>query len=203
MNSQILNRKSYRPPPGLRVLEHLHFAYARAHEICGPARRSLALLVAAALDGPIFWIQPGWITDRLYPDTVSRFLPPGRITFLSPQRPEDLLWTMEETLRSGIVPLAVADLPGPPGLTAVRRLHLAAETGAGKGTRPMGVILTAGDGGAPGVETRHYVAPDHRPDASAWHVERRRARTAPPQTWQMRRENGQMRLARPKAQETA
>ncbi|KAJ55332.1 hypothetical protein ACMU_11595 [Actibacterium mucosum KCTC 23349] len=199
MTAQLLPRSARRAPQILQVLDKLEFATGRAHEICGPARRTLSLTVAAATQGPVFWIQPSWMPDRLYPDTVNRLLPPGRLTYIDPQRPEDLLWTMEEVLRSGAVPLVVADLHAVPGLTAVRRLHLAAETGAeGNGFAPLGLILTAGDGGAPGVETRHHIAPDHAADLSAWRLERRRARTAPPCSWQMRREGGQFCLHPPK-----
>ena len=195
MTAHLLPRSSRRAPQILQVLDKLAFVTGRAHELCGPARRTLALAVAAATQGPVFWVQPAWMPDRLYPDTVNRLLPPGRLTFIDPQRPEDLLWTMEEVLRSGAVPLVVADLHAVPGLTAVRRLHLAAETGAeGNGFAPLGLILTAGDGGAPGVETRHHIAPDHAPGRTAWRLERRRARTDPPRSWQMRREGGQFAL---------
>lgn len=195
MTAHLLPRSSRRTPQMLQVLDALQFAKGRAHEICGPARRTLTLAVAAAMDGPVFWIQPSWMPDRLYPDTVNRLLPPRRLTYISPLRPEDLLWTMEEVLRSGVIPLVVADLHAVPGLTAVRRLHLAAETGAkGNDFAPLGLLLTAGDGGAPGVETRHHIAPEHAPDRTLWRLERRRARTDPPRNWQMRRAGGQLQL---------
>jgi len=195
MNTPLLTRTHRRPPATLNVLGELSFALARAHEICGPARRTLALSVAAALEGPVFWVQPAWMPDRLYPDAVSRRIAPSRLIYITPQRPEDLLWTMEEVLRSGAVPLVVADLPGPPGLTPVRRLHLAAETGAeARRLAPVGLLLTPGDGGAAGVESRHYIAPDHAPEHSAWRLERRRARTAPPKVWRMVEQGRQLRL---------
>lgn len=186
MTTALLNRHSHRPPPALTVLGDLSLTLARLHEGCGPARHTFAMLVAAASEGLVLWIAPTWQSDQPNPDGMSPLVAPERFLFAAPQRREDLLWCMEEALRSGAVPLVVADLPQPPGLTAVRRLHLAAEAGAARGnTRPLGLILTPEDGGAPGVETRWFMAPAHDAKNTAWRLERRRARTAPPACWRL------------------
>ena len=161
---------------------------ARAHEICGPARRTLACMAADRLEGPVIWIVPLHATDRLNPPAVAELMDPGRLIFVTPRRAEDLLWTAEEALRAGLIPLVVVDLTGPPALTPVRRLHLAAETGAAEGSvAPLALLLTPGDGGAPGVETRWWMAPRHgggpRGERRAWRLERRRARVLPPAAW--------------------
>jgi len=124
MTKPILNRSSYRSPdrPALSFLDGLTMVCGRAHEVCGTARRTLVSIIAAQCQGPIFWIAPSWQAERLNPEGACRLFAPGRITFLDPLRREDLLWCMEEVLRSGAVPLVVADLPDPPALTPVRRL---------------------------------------------------------------------------------
>ncbi|SHL53689.1 hypothetical protein SAMN05444414_1184 [Roseovarius marisflavi] len=186
MTTALLNRQSHRPPPALTVLGDLTLTLARLHEGCGPARYTFAMLVAAASEGLVLWIAPTWQGDQPNPDGMCPLVGPERFLFAAPQRREDLLWCMEEALRSGAVPLVVADLPQPPGLTAVRRLHLAAEAGAARGnTRPLGLILTPEDGGAPGVETRWFMAPAHSANSTAWRLERRRARAAPPASWRL------------------
>lgn len=176
-----------RPRQGLAppFLGELALETSRVHEICGSARRMLALMIAARMEGPIFWVSPAWNPDRLNPDGISHIVNPGRFTFVEPERAHDLLWCCEEVLRTGAVPLLVGDLPGPPALTPIRRLHLAAETGAARGLSPLGLLLTPGDGGAAGVESRWRMDPTPPKDADSghWTLQRLRARALPPRRW--------------------
>ncbi|KMW58050.1 hypothetical protein AIOL_003020 [Candidatus Rhodobacter oscarellae] len=198
MTSQLLNRATHRRParPELPFLGDLSLSLGRAHELCGPARRTLAAMIAARSQGPVFWIAPAWQAERLNPEGLCHLVEPGRVTFLDPLRGEDLLWCMEEVLRAGAVPLVVLDLPGTPGLTPVRRLHLAAETGREiSGAWPLGLILTPGAGGAQGIESRWQMTGDHGAEGRrAWRLDRLRARTAPRQSWHVTPRNGQLQL---------
>jgi len=51
MTAAALTRAPHRPRPALAALGELSFTLARAHEICGPARRVLALLLAGLRGG--------------------------------------------------------------------------------------------------------------------------------------------------------
>lgn len=195
MTTQTLTRQHHRPRPGLPLVGNLQLARLRLHECCGRARQLFALILAAQCDGPVFWISPAWMPDQLNPDGMVGLVDPGRLIFVRPQRPEDILWVLEEVLRSGAAPLAVADIPGLPGLTPVRRLHLAAETGGAEGQyRPLGLLLTPGDGGAQGVESRWRLDPAHTPEAEGWALRRLRARTEPIADWTLRRATKGFRL---------
>ncbi len=177
----LLTRRRYDgPEDGVRFLGRLRLVPGRVHELCGPARRTLALIVARECKGEVFWIRPSWELDRLHGDGVAGFLDPARLIFVTVRRAEDLLWCAEETLRSGAVPLMVVDLPAPPALTPVRRLHLAAEAGAAGGSPPLGLILTP-EGIAAGVESRWSFAQGR----GGWRLDRQRARTAPPCAWRV------------------
>jgi protein ImuA len=196
-------RTSYPSPMTTRALEHLlppdrlrsgraplalaggpGLARARVHEFCGPSRRLLALVAARGTEGTVIWIRPSWTPERLHPEGVQPIIEPGRLVFVTPRRPEDLLWCAEEALRSGAAPLVVAELPEPPALTPVRRLHLAAETGAAEGqVAPVGLLLTPGDGGAQGAETRWHIAPRHSAETTGWQLSLRRSRDMAPGLW--------------------
>lgn len=164
----------------LVIAGEVAFAAGRVHEICGPSRRVLALMLAAMTSGAVAWAQPTWQRERLFPHGVAEFLNPGRIILAACRKPVDLLWTMEECLRSGAVGAVVAELSEPPGLTPVRRLQLAAEAGGQLGT---GVLLTPGMGGAPGVESRWHCAAD---PLGGWRLRRLRARMAPEAAFHLR-----------------
>lgn len=185
--AHLLTRQSHRKGAAdpVQFLDRGMLERARVHEFCGLARRRLALAVAGALQGQVFWIRPSWMPGGLNAQGMQGLIDPSRLTFLSPKRPEDLLWCMEEVLRAGLIPLVVADLPQPPGLTAVRRLHLAGETGAREGRlAPLGLLLTPEAGGAPGVETRWSLQPAHGPGgAESWRLDRLRARMEPEKQW--------------------
>ncbi len=170
-------------------------AQARAHEATGPARVSFALGLAARLEGPVLWLQSDRAAERLMGDGVRAFLDPGRLVFGRTRSGPEILWAAEEALRSGLIPLVVADLPAVPGMTAVRRLHLAAEAGAARGPAPLALLLTPGAGEAPGIETRWHLfaAPGWARDGvPRWRMARLRARMAPEKIWEVRLEAGRL-----------
>ena len=136
MTEMLLNRSSQPGTPLLSVLGDAQIPLARMHEICGPARRTLAVLWAQAMEqGPVIWVQPAWAEDRLFPAGMQCWENPARFIWVQPRREVDVLWSLEEALRAGVGGVVVGDLPKPPGLTAVSRLHLAAEAGARLGGR--------------------------------------------------------------------
>ena len=210
MSLPIHHPQGHSAPPEQRLPGGLMpgLARARVHEVCGPARVAFALMILQLCDGPVIWITPSWLPERLYPCGVAGFVHPGRLIFARCRRPEDIQWSAEEALRAGAAPTVVAEMPTPPALTPVRRLHLAAETGreaahhAGR-PAPLGLLLTAGDGGAQGVESRWYMAAAPSPsgllddEGVAWRLERRRARTSPVAGWEIQRQTSGRVLARP------
>lgn len=167
----------------------LALSRGRAHELCGPARRALALVLAAAAEGPVLWVHAQHTVERLHPDGVAALCDPGRLVFGSCPYERDLLWCAEEGLRSGAVTVVVMELPAPPALTPVRRLHLAAEAGQARtGTAPLGLLLTPGAGGAQGVESRWHMAGCCDGPAQAqrsWRLECLRQRGGVPGVWRL------------------
>ncbi|MCB9993028.1 MAG: hypothetical protein H6873_05150 [Hyphomicrobiaceae bacterium] len=126
----------------------------RAHEVTGPGAVAFALALAAGMEGPVMWIVHQRQAERLHPGGVGRFIDPSRLIVSRGTSDLDLLWIAEEALRSGAVPLVVAQLGGDVDLTAGRRLQLAAEAG-----RALGLFILPEGLGSNAAETRWHCAP--------------------------------------------
>lgn len=149
-------------------------AIGRVHEICGPARRMLAVLIAGRAGGAAIWIGQHHRPEVLHPHGCAAMLAPERLLRVICRNRTEALWAAEEALRAGIGGCVAVDLDDPPALTPVRRLQLAAEAG---GRITTALLLTPEEGGAAGVESRWHAAPD---PAGGWRLRRLRARMAPP-----------------------
>ena len=90
--------------------------------------------LAARLIGPVLWCVQQAAADRLYAPALARFgLGPDRLVVAVCPNRTDCLWAMEEGLRAGVLAAVVGEPDGAVGLTASRRLQLAAETGGTTG----------------------------------------------------------------------
>jgi len=135
------------------------------HEITSDGTRNDAIAFCAALlagintdagentGAAVLWCRSG---DDLYAPGLSGFgLDLERLLVVRVQRERDLLWVMEEGLRSGALAAVVAE-PSKVTTTALRRLQLAAEAGGSMGfmLRHHGDAAVAGP-----IATRWRVVP--------------------------------------------
>ena len=185
----LLSRRPHRPAPQITLGDpEIALRLGRVHELCGQARHTLAVSIAAQLGAPVVWIAQQGASEFICPEAVADQISPGHILFVTPPKRDMLLWAMEEALRDGHAPVVIADLQAPPPMVPIRRLHLAAEAGSGIGVcRPLALLLTPGQGGAPGIETRWSLDPSHHNGPGHWTLSRLRARMAPPRDWLMTR----------------
>lgn len=202
MSLPIHHHSPRRAEPQQPLAGDLTLQRGRVHELCGPSRLMLAARIMAKTQGPVVWIRPGWLAERLNAAGLQPLADPSRLILVQAQRDDSLLWAAEESLRSGAAPLVIAELLAPPALTPTRRLHLAAETGAeaarrDNATAPLGLILLPGQGGAQGVESRWHLSPAPSrsllwSDEDSFTLTRLRARLLPPASWSLRcRPNGE------------
>lgn len=160
------------------------------HAIGGEAGASLGF--AAALAGLLLRRSAGrvvWVSPRpeLYGVGLGALgLAPERLLLVRAGRPADLLWALEEALRTQGIVAAVGEARA---LDAVagRRLQLAAQAGGA-----AGLLLLAGElDSVPGAVTRwHVAAAPSESDLpgvgqARWHTELRRCRGADPASWLM------------------
>ncbi|MBN8633249.1 MAG: hypothetical protein J0L76_20635, partial [Rhodobacterales bacterium] len=106
-----IHRHSSRRAPALQPLAgDLALQRGRVHELCGPSRLILAARIMAKCQGPVVWIRPGWVAERLNAAGLQPLADPARLLLVQAPRDESLLWAAEETLRSGAAPLVIAEL---------------------------------------------------------------------------------------------
>lgn len=147
--------------PELAHADEFDLRGRRVHEAEGRGRRSFALFQAVRHPGPLVWILPAHVPEL----PMLRGLPKGvgeRLHLFRPEGETDLLWCIEEALRSAPVGLVIAEPEKPLSLTAGRRLQLAAEAG---GT--TGLMLVREGGGSTATETRWACAPVASPAADS------------------------------------
>lgn len=115
------------------------------------------------------------------PGLTAIGLDPARLIVVRPRREDDVLWVLEEGLRSR-VPAAVLGETGSGGPIALRRLQLAAESSgvAAILLRPFGASFVPGP-----ALSRWRIGSALRGDVLGprWRVELQRCRTGTPATW--------------------
>ena len=129
---------------------------ARLHEIVAADAGAAAIGFSAALlaglaggDGSVVWCRrdPGLHGVSLYGPGVAAFgLDPRRLLLVQARREIEVLWSMEESLRSGAVSTVLGEVTVTVPPIASRRLQLAAEIGSVTGLllRSPGAALAAG-----------------------------------------------------------
>ena len=164
-------------------------ARGAVHEIAGAADSAAACGFAAALagratgaSGPAVWCTRD---GSLYAPGLAAFgLDTARLVAVRAPCPRDALWAVEEALRAG-VPAVVGEAAA--GLTASRRLQLAARAGGG-----LCLLLPPPDGsaGALAAATRWRIAPAAAaprpgggPGAARWRLSLTRCRGGTARDW--------------------
>ena len=142
---------------------------------------------AAGAGRAVLWASLG--EGDLYPPALAGYgLDPGEVILLSAPSPAELLWAMEEALRSP----ALAGVMGEVDrldLTASRRLQLAAAAGGGVGFLLLRADRPAAAVSAAALRWRVRAGPDR-----SWHVELLRRRGGRPGAWILEKQNETDRL---------
>lgn len=133
------------------VLPEGGLARGAVHEVMGAAAGGFAAMVAGRAAGPVLWCRDVGDRTMLYgPGLEAYGLAPARVIVTHCRGRTDLLWAMEEGLRTQGLAAVIGEPPGMVDLTASRRLLLAAESSGGLGI----VINMQGGFAASALESR-------------------------------------------------
>ncbi len=134
----------------------------RTHEVCGPGADVFAFTLAARLRGSVMWVRERWEPSQINPDGFVEFIDSASLTLCNTKDQTETLAVAEEALRSGVISLVVMQLTKPLGLTAGRRLQLAARDG-----KSTGLSIIPEGMGSNAAETRWHCAPVFDPRFSS------------------------------------
>ena len=125
------------------------------HEICGPAKMRIVILIGAKSTGLIVWIRPNWEEFIMNTNSISDWLSPNRLLFVNAKNKNDLFSATEEVLRSGISEVTITELPEAPNSLQMRRINLAMSSGIKStyNSLTLGLILSPNKGGATSIES--------------------------------------------------
>lgn len=157
----------------------LHEVIAADESAAAAGFCTMLLARLAGQHGTLLWARLG---AELYgPGLATLGLDPARLIVVRPRRDDDVLWVLEEGLRSR-APAAVLGETGSGGPIALRRLQLAAETSgvAAILLRPFAAKVVPGP-----VLSRWRIGSAGRGDmlGPRWRVELQRCRSGTPGTW--------------------
>ena len=147
----------------------------RAHDVSGPSATSFAAIACGRHARASIWLTEHWQGIALNPAGVARFCDPRKILLARASGLMDILAAAEEALRSGEVPVVVAEISKEISFTAGRRLQLAAE--AGKAT---GIFIINEGKGSNAAETRWHCRPLYDPSDSTlqrWDLKKNKSGT--------------------------
>lgn len=153
-------------------------ALGALHEMTGPGALGFALACAGRVEGRVLSLAPPG-GPLLYGPGLARFaLSPNRLILADAPSGPNLLWALEEALKSRALAVVIAQ-GADPDLTATRRLQLAAEAGGS-----LGLLIRQG-GGSSAALTRWQIdpAPSSETGALRWRLDLIRCRGGRPRRY--------------------
>lgn len=126
----------------------------RAHEVTGAGAITFAAMACGLSGKSLIWLSENWGSETLNPSGLAPFCDPRLMLLGRCPNSVDLMACAEEALRSGAVPMVIAEISKPPTLIAGRRLQLAAKAG-----NATGIFIIPNSMGSNAAETRWQCSP--------------------------------------------
>jgi len=147
----------------------------------------LGRLAAGSPGKGLLWASLG--EGDLYPPGLAAYgIDPAAVILLAAPSPAELLWAMEEALRSPALAGAAGEVDRI-DLTAGRRLQLAAAVGGGVGLLLLRTDRPAAPVSAAALRWRIGARPGEARSGGAWQVELLRQRAGRPGAWILEKED--------------